>query len=378
MDISSKIEKIIKGPQFRLPQKDKERLLIAMFRSVCRDAMTACLPYQAFVTGCGTEPENWASLSDIPPLPVAMFKRFDLLSTHPENIIRILNSSSTTGNIPSKVYIDKTTAFRQARALVSVLKDFIGSRRRPFLVLDTDDEHAPKGASMPVRSAAVRGVGNFASETVFAMSSTDESNLAPNFEKIATFFETHSNKPVLIYGFTYLIWQNFILKAEQLGLSFVAPKAVLLHSGGWKKMSSQSVSKKEFRKRTSQILGCSKGQILDFYGMAEQLGTVFVDCEHGNKHAPAFADIIVRDPLTFTPLENGQEGIIEVLSLLPSSYPGHVLLTEDQGIVMGCDDCACGRLGRYFRFTNRIEKVEVRGCGDVSPPSPRRHHDSSL
>ena len=35
--------------------------------------------------------------------------------------------------------IDKTTAFRQARALVSILKEHIGNQRRPFLVLDAAD-----------------------------------------------------------------------------------------------------------------------------------------------------------------------------------------------------------------------------------------------
>ena len=47
----------------------------------------------------------------------------------------------------------------------------------------------------------------------------------------------------------------------------------------------------------------------DFYGMVEQVGTVFVDCEAGNKHAPAFAEAILRQPLAHRPM--GQPGIIE-------------------------------------------------------------------
>ena len=56
----------------------------------------------------------------------------------------------------------------------------------------------------------------------------------------------------------------------------------------------------------------------------------------------------MRDPLTWGVLPFKQEGIIEVLSILPHSYPGHILLTEDLGIVLGEDDCPCGRLGKYF------------------------------
>ncbi len=32
---------------------------------------------------------------------------------------------------------------------------------------------------------------------------------------------------------------------------------------------------------------------------------------------------------------------------------------------MGVDDCPCGRKGKYFRFTSRIERAEIRGCGDT-------------
>jgi hypothetical protein len=51
--------------------------------------------------------------------------------------------------------------------------------------------------------------------------------------------------------------------------------------------------------------------------------------------------------------------------VLPHSYPGQALLTEDQGAVIGIDDCGCGRRGRYFRFSKRVERVAIRGCGDT-------------
>jgi hypothetical protein len=99
--------------------------------------------------------------------------------------------------------------------------------------------------------------------------------------------------------------------------------------------------------------------------MVEQVGTVFVDCEAGNKHAPAFADVILRRPGSLAPVDVGETGMIEVVSTLPTSYPGQALMTEDQGLLIGVDDCPCGRKGRYFRFTTRIERVEIRGCGDT-------------
>ena len=42
--------------------------------------------------------------------------------------------------------------------------------------------------------------------------------------------------------------------------------------------------------------------------------------------------------------------MIQMLSLLPLSYPGHNILTEDLGIIHGEDNCKCGRSGVLFNF----------------------------
>ena len=57
--------------------------------------------------------------------------------------------------------------------------------------------------------------------------------------------------------------------------------------------------------------------------------------------------------------------MIQAVSLLPGSYPGHSILTEDEGVILGEDDCPCGRKGKYFRVIGRIRNAEVRGCSDA-------------
>lgn len=99
--------------------------------------------------------------------------------------------------------------------------------------------------------------------------------------------------------------------------------------------------------------------------MAEQVGSVYVGCELGYLHCPSTADIIVRHVQTLQPAELGEPGIIQVLSLLPLSYPGHSLLTEDLGRIIGVDDCRCGRRGKYFEVLGRLPKSELRGCSDT-------------
>ena len=208
-------------------------------------------------------------------------------------------------------------------------------------------------------------MGTFASETVYAMDRDSSGDLAVDWDRVGGFFERHSGGPVLLFGFTFIVWTRFVLEAERRGIAFDIPEAILLHSGGWKKLTDSAVSKSEFSRRAAAVLGAAPTNVLDFYGMVEQVGTVFVDCTAGNKHAPAFADVVLRRPLSLEPAEVGQTGIIEVLSVLPGSYPGHALLTEDLGELRGVDDCPCGRMGKYFRFTSRVERAAIRGCGDT-------------
>lgn len=61
----------------------------------------------------------------------------------------------------------------------------------------------------------------------------------------------------------------------------------------------------------------------------------------------------------------GEKGIIQVVSMLPESYPGHSFLTEDEGVILGEDDRPCGRKGKYFKILKRLPNAEIRGCSDT-------------
>ena len=90
-----------------------------------------------------------------------------------------------------------------------------------------------------------------------------------------------------------------------------------------------------------------------------------MECVCGHVLASLFFDVITRLAKVFSVCDTGEEGMIQVLSTIPESYPGHSILTEDQGIILGEDDCPCGRLGKYFKITGRIKNAEVRGCSDT-------------
>ena len=105
----------------------------------------------------------------------------------------------------------------------------------------------------------------------------------------------------------------------------------------------------------------------NFYGMAEQIGTVFVECEHGFLHAPNAADILVRDPASWEVARRRRGRASHRRSArCPRAIPGHSILTEDLARVEAVDDCPCGRLGKAVSILGRAPEAEVRGCSDTS------------
>ncbi|MEQ8156902.1 MAG: acyl-protein synthetase [Clostridiaceae bacterium] len=356
------IEEIINHNQFEQCQKDKEEKLLYEIKLQLKDSIKN-ENIKSMYEKLGIVIDNIRALEEVPFIPVNMFKIFELKTCKEEEVVRVLNSSSTTGDTPSRVYIDKSTAIRQMNGLISTLKSFLGSERRPMMIIDSEAVNR-KQDKLSARGAAIRGISSYGRSLTYVMESIDD-DLQLNIEKLKEFEKKNKDKEVLVYGFTYIIWSRFIKVLKEKDIKLNLPGLKLLHSGGWKKLTEIKVGKEEFKNVTAEVLGTLPENIIDFYGMVEQLGVVFIDCEYGYKHVPDFAEVIIRDFKTLKEVKEGQAGMIEVMSCLSSSYPGQAILTEDIGELIGTDDCPCGRKGKYFRFLSRVEKSEIRGCGDT-------------
>jgi len=360
--IDEPIDNLIDKKQFECFQKEKEQKLLIILKSqIYENKKNENL--NSMYKKLGIDVDSIQSLKEIPYIPVNMFKHFDLRTCKEENVVRILNSSSTTGDAPSKVYIDKVTSRRQSRGLISILSSFLGSSRRPMLIIDSEEVNKKNG-TLTARGAAIRGISSFGKDLTYIMDMI-EGDLVLNIYKLKEFEAKYTDEDILVYGFTYIIWTRFVKVLKGEGITLKLPKMKLLHSGGWKKLMSQKVEKDEFNKSVAEVFGTDPCNIIDFYGMVEEVGVVFIDCDYGYKHVPDFGEIIIRDLQTLNEVEKGQSGLIEVMSGLTSSYPGQAILTEDIGEFVGIDDCKCGRKGKYFKFKDRVKKSVTRGCGDT-------------
>ncbi len=355
---------LIAQEQFKILQAEKERALLPVLAQQVKDNVAFSQQLKKFYTSLGRDPSAYASIADIPPIPVSMFKKFPLKTCPDDQVSRVLNSSATTSGIPSRIYINKETALRQSKGLVAILKNFIGNARRPVLVIDTESVNKGDADTLSARGAAIRGISNFGKKMVYVMDERD-GELFLNREKLQGFISEFAGQEILASGFTYIIWTRFVKQLQDSGLKLDFPAMKIVHSGGWKKLTAQAVTKDAFSKTLAKIFNTRQENVIDFYGMVEQLGVIFLDCDAGHKHAPDFAEVIIRDFYTMKEQPPGKPGLIEIASIIPSSYPGQAIITEDVGEVIGVDDCPCGRKGKYFVFRSRVERAETRGCGDT-------------
>jgi hypothetical protein len=244
--------------------------------------------------------------------------------------------------------------------LVKIMQTFIGGQRLPMLIID-HPAVVKERLSFSARGAGILGLSNFGRDHTYALRDED---LSVDLEVVTRFAERHAGKPVLMFGFTFMVWKHLVEALRRSGTRLGFTDAVLIHSGGWKKLQDEAVSNEAFKAGLAEWAGVRR--VHSFYGMVEQTGTVHVECEQGCLHAPSAADIIVRNPRDWSVCAPGEEGVIQLMSTLPFSYPGHSIMTEDRGILLGEDDCPCGRMGKRFKVLGRVPMAELRGCSDVA------------
>jgi hypothetical protein len=348
-------EQLITLPAYDLNSQDKANIFTPALMALSQHHYTHSEDYRLIIDSLYKEAFEQG---EVPALSIGLFKHHLLKSIATENIFRITTSSGTTSQQVSQIVLDKDNTLRQQKTLATILKHWLGSKRLPMLIIDHPNVIKDK-FSYSARGVGIQGMSLFGHDHTYALNE----DMSINIDAVSQFFDKYKDQKVFIFGFTFMVWQYFIKQLVSQQLTFQLNDAFLLHSGGWKKLLDQAVSNDTFKQQAQTTLGSV--QVHNFYGMVEQTGTIYVECESGHLHCPVWSDVTILNKKTFKPEIHGTEGIIQVSSLLPTSYPGHRLSTEDLGVMLGEDDCTCGRHGKYFLVNGRLAKAEVRGCSDT-------------
>ena len=301
--------------------------------------------------------KNKHKLESFPYLPSTLFKELDLISVPNNNIVKTLFSSGTSGAGRSKIFLDKTNSLNQIKTLKSIMTKFLGNERLPMLIIDKDPLSNIKD-NFTARSAAIYGFSIFGKKYTYLLNKNNEID----YNLLNNFLEKFHKEKFLVFGFTSFIYENLIIKINSKKLKFKMNNALLLHGGGWKKMKEKKISNKIFKEKLFNKFKIKNVQ--NYYGLVEQTGSIFVECQNCNSFITSvYSDVLIRDN-NFKVVKDGLKGLIQLFSLVPSSYPGHNIITEDIGAIIE-KKINCKINAKHFVVYGRSTKSEIRGCSDV-------------
>ncbi len=351
------LDKLLELSPYSLNKIEKEKIFKKILYSLNFHHYKNCSIYSKIINSKKINLKKIDNLIKIPFLPTRIFKFYDLKSVSKQKVIKILTSSGTSDTLKSKIFLDSYTAKYQTRVLNNIVTDHLGSERLPMLIIDSKDTLQNK-KSFSARVVGTLGFSRFGKEIKFLL----DDNYQINYKILDEFYKKNRNKKILIFGFTSLIWQNFYTPIKKQRKKYDFKNAIIVHGGGWKKLEKKKVSNKKFKNSIYDLMNIQS--IHNYYGLVEQTGSIFIECNKGYFHCSNYSDIIIRNK-NFEKCNTREVGYVQLLSLLPHSYPGHSILTEDLGMILGDSDCKCGRQGKYFKIYGRIEKSEIRGCSDA-------------
>lgn len=316
-----------------------------------------CDEYRSITRHLYPQVTEFSPLEDYPHLPVSLFKSSRLASIPEDQVFREVRSSGTSGQ-QSVLVLDKETSRSQTAALLGIMKSWLGGVRRPMVILDSPPSSRDY-LSHTASSAAVTAMMMMGRDYLWLLDEAGE----PNIKKLREWLILHHQSRPVFFGFTFRAWKALVLDSQIKSEGISLDSSTLIHGGGWKKMIEISVTNQEFKSEIEKSTGIS--EIRDYYGMAEQLGGVWIEGEEGVLIPSKYSHAIIRDPISLEPSKIGQEGVIQSFSTLTGSYPGHSLLTEDFGVLVENKyrPDIYGTTG--LRVLGRIPKSEPRGCSDT-------------
>ena len=352
------IDKIINLKSYSLTQSKKSTIFLKSINKLTLHHYKNCKDYKKIIDNLKFKINSKKKLEDFPMIPVRMFKNFNLKSVSKNKIVKTLVSSGTSGQNPSRIYLDKENAINQAKALKNIMESVLGKKRLPMLIIDQNPNLTDRFI-FNAKSAAIYGFSLFGKNYCYLLNKNGDID----YRSLNNFLKKFSKEKFFIFGFTSSIYENLICKLSSKLIYKNFQNGILLHGGGWKKLENLKINNQQFKQKLFNKTKIKN--IYNYYGMVEQTGSIFIECKKcGYFITSNFSDIIIRDR-NFEVAKKGTKGLIQLLSLLPTSYPGHNILTEDIGEIVEEKYCKCGIKGKCFVVHGRAKEAEIRGCSDV-------------
>ncbi|MDP3451483.1 MAG: acyltransferase [Bacteroidales bacterium] len=309
-------------------ETDFDQRALEIFRIQSRD----CAPYSEYLSVLGIDPSQITSISQIPFLPVTLFKSRDIVCGNfiPE---KIFTSSSTTGTTPSRHQIKDLSIYR--KSFSDCFRLFYGDPKE-FTILALLPSYLEREGSSLVYMA-----DHLIKESKNSNSGFYLYNYQELYSALCNLCER--DKKTLLIGVSFALLDF----AEMYQTDF--PSLVIIETGGMKGRGRE-ISRDELHSKLKKAFGVET--IGSEYGMAELLSQAW-SYGDGIFMTPPWMRVVIRDLNNpFKTLESGKRGGINIIDLANIDSCSFIE-TEDMGIK---------EAGNTFRVLGRIKNSELRGC----------------
>lgn len=288
--------------------------------------------YSEFVKGLKIEAEKISGISEIPFLPVELFKS-DVVLTGDETYERIFTSSGTTGNETSKHYIKDALFYEQI--FTKIFSNFYGSVT-DYTILALLPSYLEREDSSLIYM--MEKLISFTDSDVSGFYLTDLDKLFLTLNKLQK-----QNKKTILFGVTYALLDF----AASFKINF--PELIVMETGGMKGRRKEMV-----REEVHELLSSGFGvkTIHSEYGMTELLSQAYSQ-GNGVFTPPPWMRVLIRDiydPLQFSGLKS--TGVINVIDLA----------NIDSCAFISTQDLGKSYEDNSFEVLGRIDYSDIRGC----------------
>lgn len=306
------------------------------------------------------------SVEDIPFLPTLYFKHHKLDSVPIKKMITRATSSGTSGN-KSDIGYDLLSLWRALGMSIHVGQKhgLFSARAVHYIILGYEPR---KVLSRRIEEKAVAKTAYAFTYMAPALSRTYalryiDGEYELNLEAIKQALVTYSKgrKPVRIMGFPFHAYL-LLNQLQKEGIRCHLPKgSMIAFGGGWKEYYTQKVDKDTMYQLIEEVLGIPSNRCYEFFGAAEH-PILYTTCSNHHFHVPIYSRVLIRDVDTFESVENGNPGLVNLISPLVNSVPLLSIMTDDLGILHDGDTCGCGIQTPYLEILGRVGVEDITTC----------------
>jgi phenylacetate-coenzyme A ligase PaaK-like adenylate-forming protein len=297
-----------------------------------------CEVYRRYCEKVGCSPKNVTQWTEIPAVPTAAFKEFDIATFPIEQARAVFHTSGTTKSRAGRHFLLSTDVYDAA-----ILPNFAAAllpdgAKLPIFVLTPSPKDAPHSSLSHMMGVVVREFGAPNSEFFIKNGELLADKLCAALQK---------NQPVMLLGAAFSFVHFFEHCEREKFFAKLPDGSRAMETGGFKGRARE-ISSGELYAMFEKFLGIPAEKIVNEYGMTE-LSSQFYGAP--DKNSPPWTRVQIIDPQTGREAAEGNRGLIRIFDLA-NVYSVVAIQTEDIGIA----------IGDKFRVLGRATGAEARGC----------------